>query len=335
MVPIQNSFGDELLIAAVVPCFRARRHISDVLRDLTDQVDRIYLVDDACPEQTGIFVTKTITDSKVTVLFHEKNSGVGGAVCTGYKRAIADGADIIVKIDGDGQMDTSRIPNLLEPILLGEADYSKGNRFYGLIGLKGMPWPRLLGNSLLSLLSKFSSGYWNILDPTNGFTAIHADAIHQLAIDDLDTRFFFESDLLYHLNSIRAVVVDIPIPARYLGESSNLQIRKVSIDFPIKHAINLFKRIYYSYFIHNLNIASLELFAGTILFILGMRNGLNLWLGAGEATSAATSGTVMLAALPLILGTQFLLAFFSYDMQSVPKKPIHKHQNIPPPFRSH
>ena len=332
-MPVQNSFGDDLLIAAVVPCFRTRGQISDVLRDLTDQVDQIYLVDDACPEKTGNFVTRTTTDSKVTVLFHEKNSGVGGAVCTGYKRAIADGADIIVKIDGDGQMDASRIPDLLEPILLGEADYAKGNRFYGIIGLKGMPWPRLFGNSLLSLFSKFSSGYWNILDPTNGFTAIHADAVQQLSIDDLDTRFFFESDLLYHLNSIRAVVVDIPIPARYLGESSNLQIRKASVDFPIKHAINLFKRIYYSYFIRNLNIASFELLVGTFLFILGMRNGLNLWLGAEEATGAATSGTVMLAALPLILGTQLLLAFFSYDMQSVPKKPIHRHKNMPFFFR--
>jgi len=310
-------------IAVVIPCFRVREQILDVLSSIRKEITNIYVIDDACPENSGQYVEKNCSDSRVTVVQHESNQGVGGATITGYQLALKNGASIIVKMDGDGQMDASSIPGLIEPLLSGEADYSKGNRFSRFEDLRGMPVLRLLGNSFLSFISKFSSGYWNVLDPTNGFTAIHANVVSALPIGKLSKRFFFESDMLFQLNLIRAVVVDVPMRSRYLGESSNLRIRKVGLEFLLKHTMNLLKRLIYSYFLHSVNIASMQLLFGLPLLVGGASFGLWKWTAAFENGEVATSGTVMLAALPIIIGIQLLIAFMAYDIQAVPKKPIH------------
>jgi glycosyltransferase involved in cell wall biosynthesis len=310
-------------IAVVIPCFRVREQILDVLSSIRKEITNIYVIDDACPENSGQYVEKNCSDSRVTVVQHESNQGVGGATITGYQLALKNGASIIVKMDGDGQMDASSIPGLIEPLLSGEADYSKGNRFSRFEDLRGMPVLRLLGNSFLSFISKFSSGYWNVLDPTNGFTAIHANVVSALPIGKLSKRFFFESDMLFQLNLIRAVVVDVPMRSRYLGESSNLRIRKVGLEFLIKHMRNAVKRIICSYFLHNVNIASTQLLFGLPMLVGGASFGLWKWTEAFEKAEVASSGTVMLAALPIIIGIQLLIAFMAYDIQSVPKQPIH------------
>jgi glycosyltransferase involved in cell wall biosynthesis len=311
-------------IAVVVPCFRVREHILEVIAGIGPEVERVYVVDDACPEGTGDLVEASCTDSRVTVLRHASNLGVGGATMTGYVRAAEDGADVIVKLDGDGQMDASLIPDLVGPVVRGEADYAKGNRFFRLEGLKGMPTIRLFGNSLLSFMSKLSTGYWNIFDPTNGFTALHAEMVRELPLDKLSQRFFFESDLLFRLNTLGAVVVDVPMEARYLGEESNLRVHRVGLEFATKHGINLVKRLFYNYFLRNFNIASVELMLGLLLVFAGTGIGLYHWIGGAEAGRFASSGTVMLAALPVIIGTQMLLAFLGYDMQSMPQTAIHR-----------
>ena len=192
------------------------------------------------PENTGDYVESTCKDSRVVVVRHQKNIGVGGAILTGYRHAYSDGAIIAVKVDGDGQMDPSYIPDLINPLLSGESDYTKGNRFSGVRYLREMPLLRVFGNSLLSFFSKFSSGYWNILDPTNGFTAIHLSILSMLPLERISKRYFFESDLLHHLNIVDAVVTDVPIPARYRGERSSLRIYKVGPEFLIKHIYNFF-----------------------------------------------------------------------------------------------
>ena len=310
--------------AVVIPCFRVREQILDVLSSIGKEITNIYVIDDACPENSGQHVKKHCSDPRVTVVQHELNQGVGGATITGYQLAIKHGASIIVKMDGDGQMDAASIPNLIEPLLLGEADYSKGNRFSRFEDLRGMPVLRLLGNSLLSFVSKISSGYWNVLDPTNGFTAIQATVVSALPIKKLSKRFFFESDMLFRLYLIGAVVVDVPMRSRYLGETSNLRIRKVGLEFAVKHLVNIAKRLTYAYMLRNFSIASIELILGTPLLFYGTVKGLTLWLEASDKLQATPSGTIMLSALPVIIGTQLLLAFFSYDMQNVPDNPIHK-----------
>jgi len=310
-------------IAVVIPCYRVRKQVLSVLSAIGPECNAIFLVDDACPEETGRYVEAECSDPRVQVIYNEANSGVGGATIAGYTAALASGAEVIVKVDGDGQMDPSYIPVLVAPILAGEADYTKGNRFFELRGLEAMPRLRLVGNSLLSFVSKLSTGYWDLFDPNNGFTAIHASVARELPFDRLSERYFFESDLLFRLGVMRAVVRDVPVPVIYRNEESGLVVRRVFGEFAWKHLRNTAKRIFYSYYLRNFNIASIEVLLGIFLLVFGARVGVSAWVAGSQAGVPATSGTVMLAALPVILGFQLLLAFLSYDLQNVPRDVLH------------
>ncbi|MDP7601378.1 MAG: glycosyltransferase family 2 protein, partial [Rhodospirillales bacterium] len=248
-----------LSIAAVVPCYREKHQIMTVLSKFDVLINHIIVIDDACPEKTGEFVRENANDPRIQVIIHEKNLGVGGATISGYQKAFELGADIIVKVDGDGQMDPAMIHTLVQPILRGEADYAKGNRFYRLNGLAKMPSVRLFGNLVLSFASKMSSGYWKIFDPTNGFTAIHQKVAQELTLDKISNDYFFESDMLFQLNIARAVVADVPIQAIYGEETSSLKISHILFLFVGKHLANFFRRIAYSYFLRDFSIASIEL----------------------------------------------------------------------------
>jgi dolichol-phosphate mannosyltransferase len=312
------------MIAVVIPCYRVKRQILDVIAGIGPECRAIYVVDDACPEGTGDHVEAECRDPRVRVLRHEKNQGVGAATLTGYAAALEGGAAVIVKLDGDGQMDPSWVPRLARPIQEGEADYVKGNRFFELDGLDSMPRIRILGNSLLSFASKLSSGYWNVFDPTNGFTAIHAAVAQRLPFAKLSKGYFFESDVLFRLGILRAVVYEIPMPAVYQGEPSSLVIRKVLGVFAWKHTVNTFKRIFYSYYLRSFNIASIEIVAGLAFLAFGVWFGVSEWIAGSRANVPATSGTVMVAALPVIVGVQLILAFLSYDLQNVPRDILHR-----------
>ncbi|MDQ3288175.1 MAG: glycosyltransferase family 2 protein [Pseudomonadota bacterium] len=311
-------------IAVVVPCHCASRHVLDVLAAMPDAVSSIHVVDDACPERTGHHVKAMCHDPRVHVHFNEHNLGVGGAVLRGYAEALACGADVIVKMDGDGQMDPALLPWFVDPILSGEADYTKGNRFFDLANIRRMPRIRIFGNAVLSFMAKLSTGYWDIFDPTNGYTAIHAEVARRLPADRISRRYFFESDLLFRLNTLRAVVVDVPMDARYGDEVSGLRISQVLGEFLIMHLRNGLKRIFYNYFLRNLSVASIELVAGSVLMLAGTLFGAYHWIGSAQTGVPTAAGTVMLAALPVILGLQFLLGFLGYDIASVPRRPIHR-----------
>jgi dolichol-phosphate mannosyltransferase len=312
------------VIAVVIPCYRVQQHILDVLSRIGSECGSIYVIDDACPESTGAYVQQHVTDPRVTVLFNPENLGVGGAVLRGYRQAIDDGADIIVKIDGDGQLDPALIGDFIAPIQKGWADYTKGNRFYAIESLKPMPWQRLMGNAVLSFFTKFSSGYWDIFDPTNGYTAIHARVARLLPFKKISRGYFFESDMLFRLGSIRAVVLDIPMQAVYEDEASNLRIFKVIPEFVVKHCANLIKRIVYGYLLRDMSLASFELLVGLGLTLFGVVFGASHWLKSIQTGQFASMGTIMLAAIALILGIQFLLSFIGYDIAAVPKAPLHK-----------
>ena len=311
-------------VVAVVPAYRVKDQILQVLALVPNIVTKILVVDDACPDQSGKFVASQTTDRRVSVLYLDENLGVGGAVKTGYLAAISYGADIIVKVDGDGQMDPRLIPAFIEPIICGEADYTKGNRFNDLETVKGMPAVRIFGNAGLSFLNKLSSGYWNIFDPTNGYTAIHASVCQKLPLNKISSRYFFESDMLFRLNTLRAVVVDIPMEAKYADEKSNLKISKILGEFFIKHNKNLLKRIFYNYFLRDLSLASLQLVAGITLSIFGASYGAYHWYASAQLGIPTPAGTVMVAAMPLLVGFQLILSFIGYDIASVPRRPIHK-----------
>ena len=310
-------------IGVVIPSYKVTRHILDVIKSIGPEVTKIYVVDDACPDGSGDLVLKQNRDKRVVVLKHEKNQGVGGAVLTGYAKALEDGIDVVVKIDGDGQMNPALLPQIVAPILSGKADYAKGNRFDTLESLEQMPKIRIFGNAVLSLMSKMSSGYWNITDPTNGYTAIHRGIMSQLPLAKVNKRFFFESDMLYRLAVMRAVVWDVPIAATYGDEKSNLKISKVIWEFPRRHFANYLKRIFYQYYLRELNIASFELPLGMLMVLFGAITGFVRLAQSATGAGAASAGTVMLSAVPLILGFQLILAFLSYDISSTPKRARH------------
>ena len=310
-------------IAVVVPCHRVSRHILQVLGRIGDEVDLVVVVDDACPEHSGQLVRAQCRDPRVVVLHHEINQGVGGAVLTGYAYAIAVNADIIVKVDGDGQMDPALIPLFTDPIRDGKADYTKGNRFYNVEDLKGMPWRRLAGNAILSFLTKASSGYWTIFDPTNGYTAISALVFAELSSRKIKRRYFFESDMLFRLGTVGARIVDIPMTAVYEDETSGLNIRRILPQFAMGHVVNLGKRLVYSYVLRDFSLASLQLVLGSCLLCFGVIFGLVGWTESVRSGIPASTGTVMLAALPVILGVQFLLSFLAYDIAAVPDQALH------------
>jgi len=311
-----------LKIAAVIPAYKVSAHITGVLREIGPEVTHIYVIDDACPEGSGMVAAKS-KDKRVKVLTHSVNQGVGGAVITGYLAALAAGVDVVVKLDGDGQMDASLIGELVSPILAGKADYTKGNRFDSLTGLREMPGIRVLGNGALSLMAKFASGYWNVTDPTNGFTAIHRDVLKALPLDMVSKRFFFESDMLFRLSLARAVVWDIPMDARYGDEKSNLSVFRTLFEFPRKHFVNFHKRLFYNYYLRDMNAASLELPLGAALGWFGFIFGAVKFSESLQSGVAATAGTVMFSAVPLILGFQLVLAFLSADIAAVPKRVRH------------
>ncbi|MBT2338998.1 MULTISPECIES: glycosyltransferase family 2 protein [Pseudomonas] len=316
-------FTEEPRVAVVIPSYRVTAHIIDVIQAIGPQVWRIYVIDDACPDGSGQHVLDTCTDPRVRVLPHDVNKGVGGAVMTGYREAIADNATIIVKIDGDGQMDPALIPFFIEPILAGEADYTKGNRFFNLEEVQSMPRVRLFGNAILSLMAKLSTGYWDLFDPTNGYTAIHRDVARLLPLDKVSERYFFETDILFRLNTVRAVVVDIPMQARYGEEISHLRISRIVGEFLFKHLRNFTKRVFYNYYLRDMSLASIELPVGILMVVFGTVFGGYHWYESAQSGVQTPAGTVMLSALPMLLGLQLIMAFLGYDIASVPSRPRH------------
>lgn len=311
-----------LQVAVVIPCYRVRDKILGVLAAMPPAVTQIHVVDDACPEHSGDLVAQSCADARVTVHRHDANTGVGGAMVTGYRAALAAGADVVVKVDGDGQMNPAFIPTLTRGLVAGQADYAKGNRFYDLEMLRSMPGLRLFGNAVLSLVNKLASGYWDVMDPTNGYTAIHRTALGALPLDKLDRGYFFESDMLFRLYTIRAVVRDVPMPALYADEKSSLRIGRAALVFPGKYLRNAVKRFFYSYFLRDFNAGTMQFLLGLVIGGAGVVFGVAHWRESVLTGIPATAGSVMVAALPVLVGVQLWLAALHYDILNIPRDPL-------------
>jgi len=315
---------DAKRIAVVIPCYRSAATVGELITRIGPEVDRIYCVNDASDDNLSeVLAAVAQSDARVTNLTHAVNGGVGAATVTGYRAAIEGGAQIIVKLDSDGQMDPRLILAVVAPIRRGEADYVKGNRFFDIESVREMPKLRLIGNAGLSFMSKLSSGHWHLFDPNNGFTAIHADVASVLPLEKLHKRYFFESDLLFRLGTVKAAVRDVPMEAIYGDETSNLSEMQVLFQFPLFHARNFFKRIAYNYFLRDFSAASLSLIVGVMLLVFGVIFGISAWVDGARAGVPATAGTVMLSAFPTLVGIQLLLSFLGHDVSMSPRKPIH------------
>lgn len=312
-----------MTIACVIPAYNEERFIARVISGLPAFIDWIIVVNDASKDSTAE-VVRALSHPRVILVDHEKNRGVGGAMISGYQKALEIGADIVVKVDGDGQMDASNIWRLITPLLLGEADYAKGVRFRDSDVLYRMPFVRLMGNLGLSFLAKAASGYWNIFDPTNGFTALGRQALEYLRLDRLANGYFFETSMLINLYRTDAVVVDVPMKARYGDEQSKLSPTKVLFTFPFLLFRALCKRILWRYFIRDFNAFSAFFLFGSALFLGGFFFGLDKWIRNAIRHVGTPTGTIMLAAVPLILGFQLLIQAVVLDVQNVPAKPLQR-----------
>lgn len=305
---------------AVIPAYRVTKKILSTVHGALRYVDAVVVVDDHCPDYSGSMVQKEFAkNSRVSVIFHSENKGVGGAVKTGFDWALERDFEIIVKIDGDGQMDPSLIPGLIQPIVEKRADYSKGNRFENPRTVRKMPIYRLVGNGLLSLFTKISTGYWSVSDPTNGFVAINRVTLARLEPKRLSSGYFFESDLLFRLSIVRARIQELPMTAIYEDEESSLRVGRILATFPYLHFRNMMKRIIYRYYVRDWTIGSLELPIGLGLLTWGTVFGLSTFTAASSAGDPVTAGQAVLTAIGVILGAQFLLSFISHDIQLEPR----------------
>ncbi|RPJ28241.1 MAG: glycosyltransferase family 2 protein [Chloroflexi bacterium] len=310
-------------IAAVIPCYRVEREIQSVLQSVPAYIKYIIVVDDASPDSTADLVTAAAkSDDRILLVRHPSNLGVGGAMITGYRTALGLGAQIVVKIDGDGQMDMDRLPELLKPLMEGQADYSKGNRFRDFKSLQKMPLIRRIGNMGLGFLSKAATGYWNMFDFTNGFIAIRSEVLAQLPLEQVDRTYYFETSMLANLYLIGAVVKDVPMPARYQGEISNLLIHRILFEFPQKLIATFMRRIVLKNFIYDFSMASIYLLTGLPLLIFGLTFGIYKWIHYASLGIPAPTGTVMLPTLSVLLGIQLLLSAIEIDLRSVPREPL-------------
>jgi glycosyltransferase involved in cell wall biosynthesis len=305
-------------ICVVVPAFRVAAQIGDVVRRMPAFVDRVIVVDDACPEESGDSAAK-VADPRVTVVRHRSNQGVGGAMATGFQAALEAGLDVVAKCDGDGQMDPEDLPLLLDPLLDGQAEYAKGCRFHHADELRRMPVARLAGNIGLTFLTKLASGYWHVLDPQNGFVAIDAATLRQLPIAHLARDYFFENDMLIRLNVLGARVIDVALPARYGTETSSLSPWRTLASFPARLLRGFVRRIVLKHFVYDVTPTALFGLTGLTLLACGSAFGLYHWIRSALEHHATPAGTVILAAVPLILGFELVLRALVFDIESTPR----------------
>lgn len=308
-------------IGVVIPAFRVADQIESVIRGVPDFVDAIIVVEDASPDDTAARVER-LADPRVTLIRHNINQGVGGAVRTGFTEALRRNLDVVVKMDGDDQMDPSEMPRLLAPLLAGRADMAKGNRYHDLRSLRQMPKVRILGNAGLTFLIKLASGYWQMFDPTNGYFAIRTEILRRIELSKLPSRYYFESGFLIYLGIIGAVVEDVPIAARYGQEHSSLSVGRTLLEFPPRLFWGLLRRLFWRYTVYDFSPVSLFLILGFPLLIGGIWFGWKAWWQGAAAGTPASAGTVMLAAMPIIFGFQLILQALVVDIGNVPRQPL-------------
>lgn len=306
--------GNERKIAVAIPCYRVEEHLEPVVAGIPDFVDLVLLVDDCSPDGTPALVDRLADGSRIVALHHKENKGVGGAMKSAFLKAMELGADVVVKLDGDGQMDASYIAPLVEA--LGESDFAKGNRLFDRQMLRRMPAIRRVGNMGVGFMVKAASGYWNVSDPVNGFFAIRTETLRRMDLGRVADRYFFESSMLIEMHYAGARISEVTMPAIYADEQSNLSIGKTLFSFPPRLVAAWMRRLHLSYFVYDFNICSLYILVGLPCFLFGLIFGLVNWIHYASMSCPSPTGTIMVAVLTFILGFQMLLAAAQYDISA-------------------
>jgi glycosyltransferase involved in cell wall biosynthesis len=302
-------------VAVVVPAFDEERLIATTLAGIPEFVDRVIVVDDASRDGTAQSARAT-GDSRVDVISHDKNQGVGAAILTGYRRALDEGIDVTCVMAGDNQMDPSDLEAIAGPVARGEVDYSKANRLFTGRAWELIPHTRYLGNAVLSLLTKIASGYWHVADSQSGYTAVGRDTLELLDLDRIYPRYGFPNDMLVHLNVINARVRDIPSrPVYGVGETSGIRLSRVipAISWLLTKAF--FWRMREKYVIRDFHPLVFFYVFGMLFSLLGLALGATVTI-LRILGNDLTVATVVLVALLLIAGLLFTLFAMLFDMES-------------------
>lgn len=309
------------MLCCVVPAYRARATVCGVVAGLLAVADHVIVVDDACPERSGTAVAAEFSGNpRVTVVARESNGGVGAAVKTGIAAALEHGADVIVKVDADAQMDPSYVPAIAHVFAEHpEIGYVKGNRFVSETALHRMPKLRLFGNAVLSLFVKLASGYWNLLDPTNGYVAFSASMLRDMPWERFADGYFFEISVLGSLGIRQMPIAELEMPAIYRSERSSLSVARAVFEFPPKLVALALRRLGLQYFLFDVNLGSLYVVFGALLTLFGVALGVAEWFATLRTGHARTPGTVMLAVIPILIGIQLISNALMYDVQFAPK----------------
>ncbi|MEE2657674.1 MAG: glycosyltransferase family 2 protein [Candidatus Latescibacterota bacterium] len=303
-------------IGVVIPAFNVQSWIQDVVQAIPECVDCIVIVDDASTDETTERVTDIAhTVGRVEVIRHQKNRGVGGATKTGLTYLLEAGCDVLVKLDGDGQMNPSEIPRMVAPLIDGWADYSKGNRLSSRKHLSRIPVIRLAGSVGLTMLTKLASGYWQMVDPQNGYVAITAGALQEMDLSRLDEGYFFENSMLIELNIIGARCMDLSMAAVYGEEASGISVLRTVFSFPPKLLRGFLRRLFRRHIVLNFSPIPVLVTAGAGAVIAGSAWGAYHWWLSAVTTQIASTGTVMLAVLPVVVGVQMLLQALVLDVE--------------------
>lgn len=303
-------------VAAVVPAHNEAAHIADVINGMPDIVDHVVVVDDASEDDTAQ-IARSTHDPRLVVIRHSENQGVGGAILTAHRRALELGADIDVVFAGDDQMDPDYLPSMLDPLVEHGYGFSKANRFYSRASFRGMPRHRIFGNVVLSFMTKLASGYWNLFDPQNGYTAITRESLELLPLDEIARTYEFENDMLINLNIVNVRATDVAVPARYGSEVSGIKLRRVVPAIAWLLVRGFWKRLVWKYMIRSFSPIALFFLSGLVLTLFGV--GIGIWvLTETIGPGSATTGTVLLAVVPFLMGFQLLLSALVLDIQQSP-----------------
>lgn len=306
----------ERRIVALVPAYNEEAHVGGVISTMPGFVDDIIVVNDASADGTPEAV-RAAGDSRVLLIDHERNEGLGGSLVDAHARALEAGSDIMVVMAGDGQMDPAYLPSLLDPLIDDGYDFTKGNRFFGTRSWAGMPAIRVFGNIVLTFLTKIATGYWNVVDPQNGYTAMARRASLLIDWASIARDYSFENDVLAALWINGCRVLDVPIPAVYGDEVSDIRLGSTIPRLLWTLWRSLWRRIWVRYVLRSLSPVAVLLVNGAVLTTWGV--GFGAWVAARSVGPAvASTGTVMLAVIPFMLGFELMLAAFVLDVMNTP-----------------
>jgi len=303
----------EHTIGVVVPAYNESELIGETLASIPEYVDAVYAIDDASTDDTADII-ENFDDPRIVFIRHEKNSGVGAAIVSGYKRALEDGIDIAAVMAGDNQMDPEQLPHLLDPIIEDRADYTKGNRLLSSEYRTGMSNWRFFGNAILTFLTKIGSGYWQMMDPQNGYTAISKSVLGQISLDSVYPWYGYCNNLLTRLNVYGFRVVDVVMPARYGREKSKIKYSKYIVKVSPMLLRDFLWRLKMKYVLLSFHPLVLFYALGVVLMPIGLLGGLyTLYYKFVMDGSLFVRGVLSL--LLFIVGMQFLLFAMLFDME--------------------